>query len=131
MAAPTNAAYVKKALANSEPSTHGPFATLHGVAAFESLSKQSGHQRAIAEAVSRAWGRGRICSVSSFFCPGLRQNPGLVQKLRKADLPARANGLPAPSTIDKGIIPYWWQKSVKEAGRLSRFRDGGGANTIP
>jgi hypothetical protein len=24
MAAPTNAAYVKKALANSEPSTHGP-----------------------------------------------------------------------------------------------------------
>src|SRR5437763_6541299 len=27
MAAPTNAAFVKKALANSEPSTHGPFRT--------------------------------------------------------------------------------------------------------
>src|SRR4051794_23233957 len=27
MAAPTNAAFVKKALANSEPSTHGPFET--------------------------------------------------------------------------------------------------------
>ena len=27
MAAPTNAAYVKKALANSEPSTHGTFET--------------------------------------------------------------------------------------------------------
>ena len=27
MAAPTNTAYVKKALANSEPSTHGTFAT--------------------------------------------------------------------------------------------------------
>jgi hypothetical protein len=25
MAAPTNAAHVKKVLANSEPSTHGPF----------------------------------------------------------------------------------------------------------
>jgi hypothetical protein len=25
MAAPTNAAFVKKALANLEPSTHGPF----------------------------------------------------------------------------------------------------------
>jgi hypothetical protein len=27
MAAPTNAAYVKKVLANSEPSTHGTFRT--------------------------------------------------------------------------------------------------------
>jgi hypothetical protein len=27
MAAPTNTALVKKVLANSEPSTHGPFAT--------------------------------------------------------------------------------------------------------
>jgi hypothetical protein len=27
MAAPTNAAYVKKAFANSEPSTHGTFET--------------------------------------------------------------------------------------------------------
>jgi hypothetical protein len=27
MAAPTNAAFVKKALANPEPSTHGPIAT--------------------------------------------------------------------------------------------------------
>ena len=31
MAAPTNAAYVKKALANSEPSTHGTFETSTGV----------------------------------------------------------------------------------------------------
>jgi hypothetical protein len=29
MAAPTNAAFVKKVLANSEPSTHGPKRTLH------------------------------------------------------------------------------------------------------
>src|SRR3954466_9755514 len=29
MAAPTNAAYVKKALANSEPSTHGTFLPCH------------------------------------------------------------------------------------------------------
>ena len=28
MAAPTNTALVKKALANSEPSTHGPFSDL-------------------------------------------------------------------------------------------------------
>src|SRR4029077_13259517 len=31
MAAPTNAANVKKALANPEPSTHGPNATCHDV----------------------------------------------------------------------------------------------------
>ena len=31
MAAPTNAAYVKKALANSEPSTHGTFETSNDV----------------------------------------------------------------------------------------------------
>ena len=31
MAAPTNAAYVKKALANSEPSTHGTKRTFHDV----------------------------------------------------------------------------------------------------
>jgi hypothetical protein len=31
MAAPTNAANVKKALANSEPSTHGTYRTFHDV----------------------------------------------------------------------------------------------------
>jgi hypothetical protein len=31
MAAPTNAAFVKKVLANSEPSTHGPSETWPGV----------------------------------------------------------------------------------------------------
>jgi hypothetical protein len=33
MAAPTNAALVKKTLANPEPSTHGPSATLNKAAA--------------------------------------------------------------------------------------------------
>ena len=43
MAAPTNAAYVKKALANSEPSTHGTNRTC--VAALhESAFARSGHQ---------------------------------------------------------------------------------------
>src|SRR3954462_5537972 len=37
MAAPTNAAYVKKALANSEPSTHGTSATYGDVAAMSAL----------------------------------------------------------------------------------------------
>ena len=32
MAAPTNAAYVKKALANPEPSTHGPMTDVYCVA---------------------------------------------------------------------------------------------------
>ncbi len=32
MAAPTNAAFVKKVLANSEPSTHGPKRTFHDCA---------------------------------------------------------------------------------------------------
>ena len=38
MAAPTNAANVKKALANSEPSTHGPLASFRGNAAVRSAS---------------------------------------------------------------------------------------------
>jgi|HubBroStandDraft_1064217.scaffolds.fasta_scaffold11618_5 hypothetical protein len=39
MAAPTNAAFVKKVLANSEPSTHGPYrylAALHQIGRYRS-----------------------------------------------------------------------------------------------
>jgi hypothetical protein len=43
MAAPTNAANVKKALANSEPSTHGHIASIRGNAALRLLSERSGH----------------------------------------------------------------------------------------
>jgi len=38
MAAPTNAAYVKKVLANSEPSTHGGIATVAGDAQKEMIA---------------------------------------------------------------------------------------------
>jgi len=34
MAAPTNAAFVKKSLANSEPSTHGPIASFRSARQF-------------------------------------------------------------------------------------------------
>src|SRR3954467_11375516 len=52
MAAPTNAAYVKKALANSEPSTHGTFETSNNVrytAAFEDNPD-----------IERTWPQGRV-----------------------------------------------------------------------
>ena len=42
MAAPTNAANVKKVLANSEPSTHGPSRKLFGIGADFCLCGQSG-----------------------------------------------------------------------------------------
>jgi hypothetical protein len=44
MAAPTNAAHVKKVLANSEPSTHGTERTCRTVSRM-SLLGQSGHPR--------------------------------------------------------------------------------------
>ena len=52
MAAPTNAAYVKKALANSEPSTHGTFETSTGVqlhGRFQGVIRTLGRRRSRAE----------------------------------------------------------------------------------
>ena len=47
MAAPTNAAYVKKALANSEPSTHGTKRTCRSVSRvlFRRLNRSTQHPR--------------------------------------------------------------------------------------
>jgi hypothetical protein len=44
MAAPTNAAFVKKVLANSEPSTHGPKADILIAWANVRFRGQSGHR---------------------------------------------------------------------------------------
>jgi hypothetical protein len=41
MAAPTNAANVKKALANSEPSTHGTFETSDNVGSMDAIGRTS------------------------------------------------------------------------------------------
>ena len=47
MAAPTNAALVKKVLANSEPSTHDPIETSPMSASFFELLLRSGRLRAV------------------------------------------------------------------------------------
>jgi hypothetical protein len=49
MAAPTNAALVKKALANSEPSTHGPKPKGRDVHDFGRYRVDSGHKSDIAK----------------------------------------------------------------------------------
>jgi hypothetical protein len=49
MAAPTNAANVKKALANSEPSTHGTFETNGKATRRSACGAQSGHPSDIVE----------------------------------------------------------------------------------
>jgi hypothetical protein len=61
MAAPTNAAYVKKALANSEPSTHGTPRRFAAVPKFGPKSLANGRQACQRRA--RAW------SPDSFYLP--------------------------------------------------------------
>ena len=52
MAAPTNAAFAKKVLANSEPSTHGPLRPKQILAADRRYRRRSGHVRASALTIS-------------------------------------------------------------------------------
>src|SRR2546423_1017603 len=49
MAAPTNAAFVKKALANSEPSTHGPKRRFAAVQRYVRSREQSRHTKSTAQ----------------------------------------------------------------------------------
>ena len=46
MAAPTNAAFVKKVLANSEPSTHGTFRNSDADERMSAVEGKSGRERA-------------------------------------------------------------------------------------
>jgi hypothetical protein len=46
MAAPTNAAYLKKALANSEPSTHGTSRQFAATQQFSRFQSEAGIQQA-------------------------------------------------------------------------------------
>ena len=48
MAAPTNAAFVKKVLANSEPSTHGPSRTSGNVRLMSAYEGRAGIGKTIA-----------------------------------------------------------------------------------
>ncbi len=60
MAAPTNAAYVKKALANSEPSTHGTKPTWAMFAAMSAYRGYSGHAFCNADPLLTQSGHGII-----------------------------------------------------------------------